>query len=63
MFVTFSRRQERRFLVIDSVQMILVEPDTKRLGWGVVRFVGFLQVNILISYDLFTKINNFLGLD
>lgn len=41
--VTKERKQERRFLVIDSVQMILVEPDTKRLGWGVVRFVGFLQ--------------------
>ncbi|KAK6187791.1 hypothetical protein SNE40_005737 [Patella caerulea] len=38
-----SRRQERRFLVIDPLQLILVEPDTKRLGWGVVRFVGFLQ--------------------
>ncbi|XP_021374464.1 protein CLEC16A-like [Mizuhopecten yessoensis] len=41
--VTKERKQERRFLVIDSVQMILVEPDTKRLGWGVVRFVGLLQ--------------------
>ncbi|CAC5424104.1 CLEC16A [Mytilus coruscus] len=38
-----SRKMERRFLVIDSIQLILVEPDTKRLGWGVVRFAGFLQ--------------------
>lgn len=34
----------RRFLVIDPVQLILVEPDARRLGWGVAKFVGFLQV-------------------
>lgn len=33
----------RRFMVIDVLQLILVEPDTKRLGWGVAKFVGFLQ--------------------
>ncbi|CAG7730743.1 unnamed protein product [Allacma fusca] len=33
----------RRFLVIDIVQLILVEPSPKRMGWGVVKFVGFLQ--------------------
>lgn len=38
-----SNKKDRRFLVIDSIQLILVEPDSKRLGWGVVRFVGFLQ--------------------
>ncbi|KAK3089654.1 hypothetical protein FSP39_005390 [Pinctada imbricata] len=38
-----TRKQDRRFLVIDKLQMILVEPDTRRLGWGVVRFVGSLQ--------------------
>ena len=34
----------RRFLVMDVIQLILVEPDTRRLGWGVAKFVGFLQV-------------------
>lgn len=33
----------RRFLVIDLFQLILVEPDTSKLGWGVAKFVGFLQ--------------------
>ncbi|XP_060521293.1 protein CLEC16A homolog isoform X2 [Cylas formicarius] len=33
----------RRFLVIDVMQLILVEPDNKRLGWGVAKLVGFLQ--------------------
>lgn len=33
----------RRFLVIDVLQLILVEPDSKRLGWGVAKFVGLLQ--------------------
>ena len=35
--------KHRRFLVIDTLQFILVEPDSKRLGWGVAKFVGFLQ--------------------
>ncbi|XP_044734671.1 protein CLEC16A homolog isoform X2 [Chrysoperla carnea] len=33
----------RRFLVIDTFQLILVEPDSKKLGWGVAKLVGFLQ--------------------
>ncbi|KHN75962.1 Uncharacterized protein gop-1, partial [Toxocara canis] len=33
----------QRFLVADQLQLILVEPDTKRLGWAIVRFVGLLQ--------------------
>ncbi|KAG1653380.1 Protein CLEC16A [Nymphon striatum] len=33
----------RRFLVIDVIQLILVEPDFKKLGWGVAKCVGFLQ--------------------
>ncbi|XP_011144463.2 protein CLEC16A isoform X4 [Harpegnathos saltator] len=33
----------RRFLVIDVVQLIIVEPDTSKLGWGVAKLVGFLQ--------------------
>lgn len=33
----------RRFLVIDILQLILVEPDSRRLGWGVAKLVGFLQ--------------------
>lgn len=37
-------RRMRRFLVIDEAQFILVEPDTSKLGWGVVKFVARLQV-------------------
>ncbi|XP_074099103.1 C-type lectin domain containing ema isoform X4 [Cotesia typhae] len=33
----------KRFLVIDVIQLILVEPDTRKLGWGVAKLVGFLQ--------------------
>ncbi|XP_014208495.1 protein CLEC16A homolog isoform X2 [Copidosoma floridanum] len=33
----------RRFMVIDFIQLILVEPDSRKLGWGVAKFVGFLQ--------------------
>ncbi|VDK51068.1 unnamed protein product [Anisakis simplex] len=35
--------RHQRFLVADQLQLILVEPDTKRLGWANVRFVGLLQ--------------------
>ncbi|XP_055377636.1 protein CLEC16A homolog [Condylostylus longicornis] len=42
--------KQRRFLVIDNLQFILVEPDAKRLGWGVAKFVGFLQ-DIEVSND------------
>lgn len=35
--------KQKRFLVIDSLQLILVEPDAKLLGWGIAKFVGFLQ--------------------
>uniref|UniRef100_A0A1B0AZE5 Uncharacterized protein n=1 Tax=Glossina palpalis gambiensis TaxID=67801 RepID=A0A1B0AZE5_9MUSC len=35
--------KQRRFLVVDPLQLILVEPDAKLLGWGVAKFVGFLQ--------------------
>ncbi|XP_065339533.1 protein CLEC16A homolog isoform X4 [Cloeon dipterum] len=41
--VTKDGQKIRRFLVIDALQLILVEPDTRRLGWGVAKFVGFLQ--------------------
>lgn len=35
--------QVQRFLAVDVYQMSLVEPDSKRLGWGVVKFAGLLQ--------------------
>lgn len=41
--VRLEEKQQRRFLVIDEAQFILVEPDTTKLGWGVVKFVARLQ--------------------
>uniref|UniRef100_A0A915EA78 FPL domain-containing protein n=1 Tax=Ditylenchus dipsaci TaxID=166011 RepID=A0A915EA78_9BILA len=40
-----NEKNERlsRFLVTDQFQLILVEPDNKKLGWAIVRFVGLLQ--------------------
>ncbi|KAM9305540.1 protein CLEC16A [Gastrophryne carolinensis] len=35
--------QVQRFLAVDIYQLSLVEPDSKRLGWGVVKFAGLLQ--------------------
>eukprot|EP00095_Tigriopus_kingsejongensis_P005612 snap_masked-scaffold541_size141817-processed-gene-0.21 protein:Tk05612 transcript:snap_masked-scaffold541_size141817-processed-gene-0.21-mRNA-1 annotation:"protein clec16a" len=44
--------KQRRFLVVDIYQIVLVEPDSSRLGWGVATFVGFLQdLEILTDKD------------
>ncbi|THD23083.1 hypothetical protein D915_006021 [Fasciola hepatica] len=34
---------EKRFLVNYSQQLVLVEPDSKQIGWGVITFIGSLQ--------------------
>ncbi len=44
MVVSKEGFQAQRFLAVDVYQMSLVEPDSKRLGWGVVKFAGLLQV-------------------
>eukprot|EP00062_Callorhinchus_milii_P019101 gi/632973280/ref/XP_007903077.1/ PREDICTED: protein CLEC16A isoform X3 [Callorhinchus milii] len=41
--VTKEGSQAHRFLAVDIYQMSLVEPESKRLGWGVVKFAGLLQ--------------------
>uniref|UniRef100_A0A0R3RPE1 FPL domain-containing protein n=1 Tax=Elaeophora elaphi TaxID=1147741 RepID=A0A0R3RPE1_9BILA len=43
--VVMNEKNEKvqRFLVTDQAQLILVEPDNKRMGWAVVRFAGLLQ--------------------
>ncbi|XP_023204677.1 protein CLEC16A isoform X4 [Xiphophorus maculatus] len=43
MVVSKDGSQAQRFLAVDVYQMSLVEPETKRLGWGVVKFAGLLQ--------------------
>ncbi|XP_062840941.1 protein CLEC16A isoform X2 [Trichomycterus rosablanca] len=43
MVVSKDGVQAQRFLAVDVYQMSLVEPETKRLGWGVVKFAGLLQ--------------------
>uniref|UniRef100_A0A8C2X2K8 C-type lectin domain containing 16A n=1 Tax=Cyclopterus lumpus TaxID=8103 RepID=A0A8C2X2K8_CYCLU len=43
MVVSKDGGQAQRFLSVDVYQMSLVEPETKRLGWGVVKFAGLLQ--------------------
>ena len=51
MSATAASNQSRLFLVVDIYQIVLVEPDSKRLGWGVAIFAGFLQGDRNISYD------------
>ncbi|CAH2306896.1 Hypothetical predicted protein [Pelobates cultripes] len=41
--ISKNGEQVQRFLAVDIYQMSLVEPDSKRLGWGVVKFAGLLQ--------------------
>ena len=33
----------KRFMVVDSRQLILIEPDSKKLGFGVTKFVSLIQ--------------------
>ncbi|RWS29542.1 protein CLEC16A-like protein [Leptotrombidium deliense] len=41
--ITKDQPKMRRFMVIDSQQLILIEPDSRLLGWGVAKFVALLQ--------------------
>ncbi|UJR15268.1 hypothetical protein I4U23_002222 [Adineta vaga] len=36
-------KKDRRFLVIDQMQFILIEPDIKKVGWGFVKFSDLMQ--------------------
>jgi hypothetical protein len=47
----------RRYLAIDAVQLIVVEPHPRKLGWGVAKFVGFLQVQQTQSSKMETLSN------
>lgn len=52
MVVSKDGGQAQRFLAVDVYQMSLVEPETKRLGWGVVKFAGLLQVREKLCVDV-----------
>ncbi|CAF0966985.1 unnamed protein product [Adineta steineri] len=41
--VHLKEKKDRRFLVTDPMQFILIEPDVKRLGWGIVKFCDLMQ--------------------
>ncbi|RNA07939.1 CLEC16A isoform X2, partial [Brachionus plicatilis] len=41
--VNLKEKKDRRFLVIDPIQFILVEPEVKRIGWGIVKFSDLIQ--------------------
>ncbi|VDM60856.1 unnamed protein product [Angiostrongylus costaricensis] len=41
--VVIKNERFSRFLVTDRLQLILVEPDNRKAGWAIVRFVGLLQ--------------------
>lgn len=41
--ISKDQAKTRRFMVIDFQQVILIEPDARRLGWGIAKFVAFLQ--------------------
>lgn len=55
--ITKDGGQVQRFLAVDIYQMSLVEPDVARLGWGVVKFAGLLQVRgVLIWVVTFSQL-------
>jgi protein CLEC16A len=44
-YVTMQKDQskQRRFMVINAWQLIIIEPDSQRLGWGVAKYAVQLQ--------------------
>jgi hypothetical protein len=36
-------------MVIDPNQIVLVEPEVKRIGWGIVKFADLLEVTFYFS--------------
>ncbi|KAI1286938.1 Protein CLEC16A [Halotydeus destructor] len=50
--LTKNSSKMRRFMVIDAHQLILIEPDNRKLGWGVAKFVALLQdVEVNVDKD------------
>lgn len=46
---------QHRFLAVDNIQIILVEPDKQRLGWGVAKLVGSLQdLEVTVVFNFLT---------
>ena len=45
-----SYRSTRRFLVLTDAEVLLVEPGRHHLGCGVVNFIGFLQVGVVLIF-------------
>ncbi|CAF3944185.1 unnamed protein product [Rotaria magnacalcarata] len=41
--VHMTERKDRRFLVIDQMQFILIEPDSTKISWGIVKFCALMQ--------------------
>ncbi|CAF4301301.1 unnamed protein product, partial [Adineta steineri] len=41
--IHMKERKDRRFLVIDQMQFILIEPDIKKSNWGIVKFCDLMQ--------------------
>ncbi|CAF4313869.1 unnamed protein product, partial [Adineta steineri] len=48
--IHMKERKDRRFLVIDQMQFILIEPDIKKSNWGIVKFCDLMQVSIQNSH-------------
>ena len=38
-------RSVSHFMVVTESEFLLVDPDKSKIGWGVVHFISFLQVN------------------
>lgn len=52
--VSKDGKQTRRFIAMDNNQLILVEPHSKMMGWGVTKLAGFLEdIEVSNRYLLF----------
>lgn len=46
--VTVGEKTSNRFMVVTETEFLLVDPDKTKLGWGVINFIAFLQVTMVI---------------
>ena len=42
--MTIVDKTTNHFMVVTETEFLLVDPDKTRLGWGVIHFIAFLQV-------------------
>ncbi len=46
--VTIGDKMSNHFMVVTETEFLLVDPDKTKLGWGIIHFIAFLQVCLIM---------------